>query len=113
MHEMTHMKPKKEQHKHTTFAGVSLSDNAFKPILEAVSAVSKAFDSIESDFQRDKIKVFMCSKTLLEAESAIEKQYKMAISGDQKALQNVHSGMEYWKKLVMKEINHAIEVTSQ
>lgn len=108
---MEHMKPQKLQHQHPLFVGSLALNNAFKPIQEAILAVSKAFDYIESDFQRDKIKDFMCSKTLLEAELAIEKQYKLALAGDKNALQNVHSGMKYWQKLVMKEINHALEVT--
>lgn len=87
--------------------------SAFKLIQDAVFVVETEFSHILSDFQRDKIKTFMCSKTLLEAESSIEKQYLRALSGDQNAMHNVRSGMEYWRKLVMKEINYALQVASR
>lgn len=81
----------------------------YKPIQEAILEASKAFETIQNDYLRYKIKLFMCSKTLLDAESAIEKQCRAAIIGNAKAAENVKSGMHYWLQLVLREINRVRE----
>jgi hypothetical protein len=96
---------KAENHEHV--------NHAFKAMQDAVFTVENAFFDIYSDFQRDQIKRFMCSKLLLEAEEAIEKQYQSALSGNENAAQNVVTGMQYWKKLVTKEIDKFREVASR
>lgn len=84
----------------------------YKPIQEAILEASKAFETIQNDFLRDKIKAFMCSKVLLDAESAIEKQFKSAIAGNAKAVENVQSGMRYWLQLVLREIKRVRELAA-
>lgn len=84
-----------------------------KPMQDAVFIVEKAYSHIVSDFQKDRIKRFMCSKPLLDAEIAIEKQYQLALSGDENAAQKVASGMQYWQKLVLREIDKYLEVSGR
>jgi hypothetical protein len=83
--------------------------SVFKHVQDAVFAAENAFFCINSDFMKHKIKLFMCSKTLLEAEEAIERQYKLAMLGDAKCAENVQSGMQYWLKLVLREIKRLRE----
>ena len=68
------------------------------------------FEDIESQFVREKVKKWIANDlNLLKSESFIEKQYQLALTGDQKALQNVVSGMEYWLELVNLKIKRCLE----
>ena len=81
-----------------------------KPIQEAILEAFRLFEDIESQFVREKVKKWIANDlNLLKSESFIEKQYQLALTGDQKALQNVVSGMEYWLELVNLKIKRCLE----
>lgn len=81
-----------------------------KPIQDAVLEAFRLFDSIESQFIRDLLKKWIATDlNLLKSETLIEKQYQLALAGDQNALKNVVSGMKYWLDLVNWKVNKCLE----
>lgn len=114
MIELKALKPIKPEPKHNiqslSVSSISRVDECHKPIQEAVLEAFRLFENIESQFVRETIKKWITTDlNLLKSESLIEKQYQIALSGDQKALQNVVSGMEYWLELVNLKIKRCLE----
>jgi hypothetical protein len=78
---------------------------AHKPILQAHLAASEAYETLNSEITRKKVRKYLAKDpTILQAESAIEQQYQLALSGDLKAMEKVRSGMDYWLKLMKRSM---------
>jgi hypothetical protein len=80
---------------------------AHKPIQQAILSISEAYEAMDSEFRKEKVREYLKSETVLQVEEAIEKQYQLALSGDQVALERVQEGMEYWMKLVLRKMEPA------
>lgn len=83
-----------------------------KPIQEAMLQAFREFESIKSEFHRDRIKKWMqCDLNLRKTETMIEKQYQLSLSGDRNASENVKEGMRYWLELVLLQIKRIVEAS--
>ena len=81
-----------------------------KPIHDAMLESFRLFENIKSQFVRDVVKKWLATDlNLLKTETLIEKEYQKALLGDEKALQNVKSGMEYWRELVNRKVTKCLE----
>jgi hypothetical protein len=89
-----------------TFVGSALLESTHKPMRDAALQVYERFLEIESQFLRDRIKHWVATDpALLRAEEAIDKQAKLALAGDEQAMERVVSGMDYWRKLICRKMD--------
>lgn len=78
---------------------------AHNPILQAHIAASEAYESLDSEITRQRVRKYLATNaTILQAEVAIEQQYQLALSGDLVAMAKVVEGMNYWLKLVKRSM---------